>query len=85
MYGITDPRIEEEPLPFFAIPMWNIFWALHGGRQVSGMGTYQSLSYVEILAYTQLMQIVLEPWEIEIIKRMDRAFISTINTRSGEK
>jgi hypothetical protein len=85
MYGITDPRLKEDPLPFYCISLWNMFWALHATRNVTYGGMYQPISYAEIESYSRLLQIAIEPWEIEIIKRMDRAFINSINTKVGDK
>lgn len=85
MYGLVDPRLIEEATPYFATPHWNTFWALHSTRQQSAMGGFQPISFTEIDAYARLMQVQFEPWEIEVLKAMDRAFLNTINTRAGDK
>ena len=85
MYGFKDPRLIETPLPYFAVPLWQSFWMLHDTRQGAAMGGLQPISYLEIDAYSRLMQVSLEPWEVEIVKRMDNAFLTAINTRVGDK
>jgi hypothetical protein len=84
MYGFEDPRLKEEHLAYTATPLWNTFWTLHETRQVSKFG-FQPITYLEIDAYSRLMQVEFDPWEIEILKKMDRAFLIKINTRAGDK
>jgi hypothetical protein len=79
MYRITDPRLNEKPLSHLAEPIWNTFWTLHSTRQIGQTG-FQPLTYLEIEAFMRLMDIDLEPYEVQIIKRMDIVFLNTLNT-----
>ena len=85
MYGIRDPRLIERPLTYLSSPLWNTFWTLHETRQMTQFGGYQPICYQEIKAYSELMDVTFEPYEIEIIKRMDRAFLKAINIKNGDK
>ena len=85
MYGIDDPRLIEEPMPYYATPIWNTFWVLHTSRQMQQGGSYQPILFSEIASYAQLMQIRFDPWEVELLKRMDVAYLNSINIRVGDK
>jgi hypothetical protein len=84
MYGFTDPRLKEKPLSYIAIPLWNTFWTLHNTRQATQFG-FQPITYLEIDAYSRLMQAEFEPYEVEILKKMDMAFLQKLNTSKDTK
>lgn len=80
MYRINDPRLKVKTLPVACVPIWNTFWALSNTRQVSATGSLQPITYAEIAAYASLMQITFEPYEVDMFKRMDLAYLSKLNT-----
>ena len=85
MYGINDKRLIEKELPYIAIPFWNTFWQLHETRQITAAGTFQPITFQEIEAYSRLMQVDFEPYEVDIVKRMDRSFITKLNTTKDKQ
>lgn len=60
-------------MPTGAEYLWAHFIELHNTRG-GGMGP-APISYSEIQAYVSMTGIYLEPWEIDCIKAMDRAFM----------
>ena len=79
MYGIKDARLKEEPLPYLCIPTWNTFWALHSTRTSTQLG-YGPITFSEMKAYSDLMRVTFEPYEVEMLNRMDSAFLAKLNT-----
>ena len=55
--------------------MWGWFCDLSGGRGYSETGP-APLTYTEIKAWAELTKQDPEAWEIEVLKRIDRTFIS---------
>lgn len=51
--------------------VWNYFIDLHNARSFGGMQNINPLSYSDIKAYFELMNIVPEEWEVKLIKRLD--------------
>lgn len=68
-------ELEPPELPRIGNHISVLFFELNSGRQ-SGMNGPLPLSFVEIKAYGELKDINFEPWEIDAIKIMDRAFLS---------
>lgn len=62
-------------LPDGAEDLWRIFWELGLGRASNGFG-YNPISYLEIKAYCDLMAEELTPWQILVLKQMDRVFLT---------
>ena len=75
--------ITEPPEPFLYI--WHWFFELHGARQAGGFGP-NPISYSEIKAWCEAMNIFITPWEIAVIKAMDREYMqSTSENRKKDK
>jgi hypothetical protein len=56
----------------------NMFRELSSTRQ-SGMNGMFPITYLEMRAYSELTDYELEPWEVEVIKNMDSAFMEEIH------
>lgn len=56
--------------------LWSSFLQLHRARSANGFG-YNPIAYVEIDAWSRLMQLRLDPWEIEALRALDDAFIES--------
>ncbi len=52
--------------------VWGWFWKLEQGRQRDA-GEPQAVSYIDIQAWSGLMQITLAPWEVDAFMAMDIA------------
>lgn len=64
-------------------PLMLTFLALEGARS-SGMNGPQPLSYLEIKAYAELMGETFSPWEIEMLRAMDRAYLTATYKMESE-
>ena len=76
--------LDTEPIiPDAALDLWGWFWELDGGRQ-SGM-SQNPLLWSEIESWGRLMRIKPAPWELTVIKAMDRAYLGVAAEMSQEK
>lgn len=67
-------------LPSEYIKVWEDFINLSSSRP-SGFGI-SPISYTEIMNYSILMGVELEPWEVQVIKVFDRVTIEEINKQN---
>lgn len=67
-------ELEEPNIPLMAEYILQVFFELNGARQ-TGMNGPLPISYVEIKAYVDLKEEILEPWEVDFIKHLDRVFL----------
>jgi hypothetical protein len=63
--------------------LWEWFLQLNAARQNNGMAI-SPISYSEIQAWVQLMQVTISPFEITVIKALDNLFIRHVNNSSKE-
>jgi len=79
--------IHEDLIPIEVHPtvmyLWSYFLQLNNSRQ-SGMSV-NALSYSEIDAWQRLTNTTISPFELSVIKALDSAFISHINSKDSEK
>ena len=68
--GLIGPK-----LPRDMAYLWEMFLSLNAGRG-GGEGGPDPLSYVEIKAWCDLCEADLTVWELDILKRLDAAFLS---------
>lgn len=74
--GIKPKELEDlVELPDLCLHAWKAFIELHEQRSGSGFAP-NPISYSEIYAYTNLCQVYLEPWEVDLIKKFDREALS---------
>lgn len=52
-----------------------MFFELNSSRQSSGMGGVLPISYMELKAYSDLTDVALEPFDVDAIRLMDRAYL----------
>jgi hypothetical protein len=76
VYGYTDPRLQETPLPLFVMELWNAFWKLDLRRDRGQWGNALPLRYEQIDAYMRVKNHHLMPWEVEAIEAMDLAMLN---------
>lgn len=67
-------------MPSVLAYLWIWFCELDVGRGNNGFGL-NPLTFSELLAWTQLMRVKPEPWEIEAIKRIDAVRIRVANEK----
>jgi len=69
--GLIPPDV-----PYGFMYIWDWFTELNNGRQNSGFGP-MPISYLEIHSWSELTKSYINPWEIEVIKEMDSAYIAS--------
>jgi hypothetical protein len=57
---------------------WKFFLDLHSSRSSNGFGL-NPISYLEIQSYISVLQIQMQPWEIELIKLFDNTALQVIS------
>ena len=54
--------------------LWADFMALHSSRGSTGFGPAR-ISFADIAAFEQVARVKLAPWQLEVIRRADNAFL----------
>jgi hypothetical protein len=71
------------PFPEALEEQWRWFTELScTGRSVSPSGSPSAISSQEIVAWCQLNQITLQPWEVKLIRLLDMAWLSAARKSS---
>jgi len=60
------------------------FWGLHGGR-TQNMNGPNPITFQDIMAWKNLHKIEIYGYEIDIIKRLDRAYLSYVAKQQAKK
>lgn len=69
--GITPKELENLlECPEMMVFVWQYFLDLHNTRSSTGFGV-NPITYQEIKAYSSIMGIQLDEWEVRVIKRLD--------------
>jgi hypothetical protein len=58
-------------------PLWGYFIELHESRGFTGFGPAQ-ITYLDFDAWQRVTGTVLEPWEVEAIRRADKAYFKSL-------
>ena len=74
--GVRPPELDVPILPPGTEGLLQAFYDLHASRPV-GMGP-SAIPLSEVLAWQQVMNIALTPWEIETLMCIDRAVLSIL-------
>lgn len=75
-------QLERKGVAMVAIPaggelLWKWFMALHKTRQ-AGMAGPQPITYAEIVAYSHIHRLPIEPRHVAILIAMDQAYLETV-------
>lgn len=73
-----DKELEPVPIPFGLESLYQTFWQVNTGRG-EGQHGFLPISYVELKAFSELMDEALTPWEVGTLKAMDMAFLDQFN------
>ena len=73
--GKLPPQLESVDIPCVVVYLWQWFCELSGGRGYAEYGPLP-LTYSEILAWAQLTGTEPTSWEVDVLKTIDRAFIT---------
>lgn len=83
--GKTPPELHEAPIPVAGERVFSIFRRLSLRRPSGGMGA-SAIPWEAIQAFQGLTGVILAPWEVEAVERLDMAFleaISEVGSRQG--
>ena len=77
--GIKQAELADETeIPRYTEHVWGYFSELHRERSSNGMGP-NCINSTGIKHWCELSKIVLEVWEIEAIKKLDKLWMGSIN------
>ena len=79
--GRKPEGLDPPPFPDVVNHVWAWFIELHNARPQTGMGV-SPITYSEISAWSSLTGVIPNPWEVGVIKSIDRVFI-TVNSKKG--
>jgi len=68
----------------YASTLLYLYSSMSAGRQVSESGV-QAHTWSDMLAWTELNEYVLDPYEIDTLKAMDVAYVRTFNRLKAER
>jgi len=71
-------------IPFYIEHIWAWFWQINKGR-TSGMSGPNSLSWNDIKAWQELLQIQIRPIEVEILYEIDQVYLKYISEERKKK
>ena len=77
--GRKPQALESPEFPEVISHIWIWFSELHNARPASGLGA-SPITYSEIVAWSTLTCVMPTPWEVSVIKRIDREFL-TVNSK----
>jgi hypothetical protein len=84
MYESALAQLDEAPeIPFYIEHVWAWFWQISKGR-TSGMSGPNSLTWQDIKAWKDLLQIQIRPVEVEIIYEIDQVYLKYISDKKGK-
>lgn len=83
MTGITPQELTTVEVSHIIMYLWEWFLDLNSTRQ-SGMGI-NAISYSEIKAWCELVGISLSPYEIRVIKLLDRVYLEHYNSKQDKE
>ncbi|MCB2186481.1 MAG: hypothetical protein KQJ78_08695 [Deltaproteobacteria bacterium] len=75
--GLPDERLAGPHIPPAGRQAWEWFWDLSAGRGSDGGGA-APLSYREIWAWRELTGENPRPWEIALLRTMDRVYLGFV-------
>lgn len=83
MTGHTPKELVDVEVSNIILYLWEWFLELNAARQNNGMAI-SPISYSEIKAWIEVMQITISPFEISVIKALDNLFVTHVSKKSGE-
>ena len=82
-YNITPPELKTVDVSPTVIYLWEHFLNLNSTR-TSGMGV-SAINYMELKAYCDMNGISFSPFEVRVIKMLDRVFLDHYNKQSEKE
>jgi hypothetical protein len=81
--GEAPEELELPPFPEVLRNVWSKFLDVHRGRTYGTMGV-NPLSYQDLLAWMTVSGEALSGWEIDVVLRLDRLWMKSVNDDSKE-
>lgn len=82
LYLEAKQKLEDDSnVPACLEHVWQVFWQLNATRG-AGMNGPAPICYSEIEAYMRLTDTKLYPFEVNIIKDMDKTYLSSVNEKT---
>jgi hypothetical protein len=79
--GRTPQALLDAPsLPEGCEELWRVFGELHSCRTSNGFGPNR-ITYTDVDAFQRVTCIRLKPWELDAIRRADRAYLNEWQSR----
>lgn len=78
------PELVVPPVPDGLEAVWEVFADLSATRTSNGMGGVSTISFSEIDAYQRLNALSLAPWEVRVLRGLDRIYIEEISRSEDE-
>jgi hypothetical protein len=85
MTGKKQQALEIPPLEPSSNYLLEMFFELGSTRVFTDNGGIQPITYTEIASYCQLTGNEFEPWEVDVIKTLDRAYIKAVYEQRDEE
>lgn len=77
------PELEQPDFPELLSYAWNWFWELRN-TVASGMNGHEPIGYEQIRAWNDLLQIDIAPWEVKLIRELDKVFLTVCQKPTAE-
>lgn len=85
MYEAALFQLEETPeIPFYLTHVWDWFWQIHRGRTY-GMSGPNPLTWPDIKAWKEVLNIQIHPLEVELIKEIDSTYLEYLANKHKAK
>lgn len=83
-WQLANPGRDDGPeVPYAGLRVWSIFLELNATRGAGGFGP-APISYAEIEAWSRLRREPVRPFELDIIRALDAAYMKAAATGPGE-
>lgn len=74
-------NVEQPQVNPIAEYLLELFWELSSGRTTGGFGATR-LTWLDINAWSNMTGVVLTPWELGAIRKMDAVFVTAANKKA---
>lgn len=82
--GVTPKALRDAPqLPEGCEELWRVFGELHACRTSNGWGPNR-ITYTDVDAFQRVSGITLKGWELDAIRRADRAYLAELASRQKD-
>jgi len=80
MTGKAPRRLTEAEVPSWGQYLLNLFWDLQSARGSTGWGP-AAMSWADMTAWIQLRRLRLDAWEVDVLRRLDQAWLQAYSAK----